>query len=562
VIRASVLSVILGGGGLVGCQTITPYERGIAAKNNGEHRQAADHFRRAIASGQRVDDSRTQLEEALLSLAHAQLETDIDRARALYEDVLRINASSREGAMGLGRSYMKLGRYDEAIELLAGQERCRGCRTLLGVVHDRRGQRRVGEGDFDAARDDFGHAYRLTKDPMIALRVVDIYIVGGHGSAEAALNDLERALRLTDGSPSGQRGFYEARRKIVLKAARLGDEQGLGKALSLPDPRTNVLPDQRSLDEIRLRMQVAKAKIHAGETEEGMRFAAQILVDARTILDDEGIAVAMAEFVDVARVRAAAQIASGAGGLARSGIRAIRKMVPRDRVLALQEVLALAIQNRKSAIVLLEALPHSWKGWPETRAQIHVLRSQEYAREGQYTAARSVLARAQALAPQRLEVHLAAAQLLARTRYPGLLRTDAQRFRELGEFSYPSGVVGNQGQALAEIEWIKHQVDESAHEDRLRGPAFFTDLEELERELRSFYPYRVEVRSSAMLELHSESGGQKITLLMGKRREQITLEAGGAYAQTFGGPSFVRIHSGTREIGLFVEPNTLIHVEL
>jgi tetratricopeptide (TPR) repeat protein len=550
----------------VGCSNLSALERGRDAAAAGDDVLAEKLFREAMGSGKDAEEARHHLETLLMERAEELTSEDPSHARDVYRAILDFHPESVQARLGLGRLLMRSKDYEEALLVLDEGDDQAGCRSLTSVVYEKRANDRIEAGDLKGAEKDLDQALALRDDPRLILAKVRIYTVGGGGSAEAAIKALRQAHRKLDLSSTAQVAEYaNARRDLALAAARQSDLAGIEGTLALPISRPDLGERDQLLVEYDLRLAVAAQQIAIDAYDEGMRRGAEVLAEAQGTGDEAAVAHVKGGFVDLFAQHAAFQIADG-NRKAISTIRAGLNIDPHHQVLQLQQVIATAMRSTKRASRLLEDLPEDEPGRNRLQALLLTVRVHKLIEIGQLTAARAVLDRAENTAADLLEVRLASAELLSKTRFRGLTRSAAEEFRRIGAFRYPGGRINHYGEALAELDWIRRYYDEKAQKHPLRGPEFASRLEALEKEIRAFYPYDVKYAgdASAVLTLR-RAGGDPIEVEIALARnpqQKLAIPGSGDASVAFDEQGFVHLSAPDLELGLFVESYAAITAEI
>jgi tetratricopeptide (TPR) repeat protein len=551
---------------VVGCSNLTALERGRDAAAAGDDVLAEKLFREAMGSGKDGDEARHHLETLLMTRAKALVSEDPAQARDVYRAILDFHPESVQARLGLGRTLMRSKDYEEALLVLDGGGDQPGFRSLASVVYERRANDRIEGGDLKGAEADLEEALALRDDPRLILAKVRIYTVGGAGSARDAIKALREAHRKLDLSNTAHVAEYaKARRDLALTAARKSDSAGIEGTLALPVSRPDLGERDQLLTEYDLRLEVAAQQIAMDEHDEGMRQGAEVLAEAQGTGDEALVGHVKAGFVDLFAQHAAFQIAGG-NRKAIQTIRAGLHIDPDHQVLRLQQVIATAMRSSRRANALLADLPEDEPGRDKLQALLLTVRVHKLIEIGQLTSARATLDRAENLAADLLEVRLASAELLARTRFRGLTRSAAEEFRRIGAFRYPGGRINHYGEALAELDWIRRYYDEKAEQHLLRGPEFATRLEALEKEIHAFYPYDVAYNpdATAVLTLR-RAGGDPVDVEIALARnpqQTLAIPGSGDASVAFDEQGFVHLTTPNLELGLFVESYAAITAEI
>jgi tetratricopeptide (TPR) repeat protein len=561
--RVVAVSALLGA---AGCASTNPLKKGREAAAAGDDARAEEFFREAIQKGKGADEAKRRLETLLMKRAAAHASDEPEDAIMAYREIIGINPESVQARVALGRLLMRKKRYEDALEVLSEVKGCAGCRSLASVVFEKRAMDRINAGEFDGASADLEAAFELRPDARLVLGKIRIYTVGGAGSSADAVALLRQAQKMIDVEHAAQvKAFVDTRRELAVAAARNGDGAAIEATLQVASPEYQVDPRRALMNEYYLRLSVASTQIAHGAEQEGMRRGAEAYAEALESNDDEIHGYVRSGFLDLFAQRGAQDIAAGSRGAAR-GIRAGLRIDPDHLVLRYQLVIATSIRSSSQARSVLADIPEDAPGRDKLEALLLTVRARKMVKIGQMTAARRAVERASELAPDMLEVRLATAEILSRTRMKGLSRTAIEEFRRIGAFHYPRGRINCYGGALAELDWIRERYDERAASHPLRGPRFASVFEALEGKIRSFYPFDV---------VHNPDPTAVLTL-RGKQTEPVEVRVtrpsqdaktlavppAGDVSMSFDDPGFVHLFAPARELGLFVEPHADIIAEI
>ena len=177
--------------------------------------------------------------------------------------------------------------------------------------------------------------------------------------------------------------------------------------------------------------------------------------------------------------------------------------------------------------------------------------------------ARAALARAQAASSEQPEVHVAMAEMLFVSPVENLPRNAVKQVKKLGLVKYPNDEINRYGEALSELAWAREQAKGLGEGYLFRGPGIDGRMDNLERQIRSFYPFPVEFNpdSTTVLKLRG-SGGEVVVKGPGDFEETVALPAGGTSEVTMREPGLVTLRVGKRTMVLITEPYTKLSLEL
>lgn len=542
-------------------------EEAEEALEQGDEKRAETLYRDAMRSkGKDAEEARALLINMLINRGGRLLDGGKpEDAMGHYREALALDQRRNESRIAYARALMKVERFTEAIDVLMEGKECRGCKTMISVIYLARGQAGVRDGEYADALTDFDLALGMNRDPMTVLQKVDVYTQGKYGTGLEAVSYLDHALRLMPPDQVGaQQLWWEKRSAVVYAAALAHEDEAISAALAFPDPRRNVSDDQRVLDRLSMAMYAASLQIYANDFELGIARGLRAYDEANGAIDEAPLAALRETLMGLFMQRVSLHLAANEVPEARKALAQALELDPENRVLNLQNVLAMAERHIGSARQMLE----KWADDPEyarMRALIDLANARKMMGIGQFTAALAALERAEKFAPELIDTRLVRAQLEAQTRFEGLKKVWFERFNELGKYSYPRGRINNYGRALAYLRDVQSKYDDAAARDYLRMPGFGQQLAQLEKSITEFYPYDAQLlpadkAGQAMLLLVREESGEIELKIVGPTQDQVVKLAGpGQQDVLLTGPGLAVVDGN---MPVFAEPGVKVIVKL
>ncbi len=485
---------------VTGCVTPeTAMQLGRDAAAAKDYVAAETHFERARTSDKFRDEATTELAALYLTQAtEVSKGENPEEAIPLYKESIRLNPDSDQARISLGRIYLRMGQYIDAIALLEESASCRGCRSLLSIVYFKSAEQNLADGNYAEASDDFDASVKLIKDPQVALTKVKLYTEGSYGTAKEAVDMLYRASRILDGRSPGQVAVWVAAQKdIITKAAELGDVQGMDDAITAKDPR-DLGDGERWWNQVQLRLYAANQQLAHGDAVAAGGRAVKIWGEMGGATEEQRAEV-FPQVVSLLQRRVAFHLRGGDRKAAEEVLAQSKDIAPEDLILDQQRAIVAGMRYFDKAKEAVTALDPNEPGFKQAAATAYAevgMGKIEEAEGPEITAARFALKRAQKVDPDVLEVRLLQAHINANVRVDNLTKFGAETFRDVSDWKYPGNSVRRYGMALAQITFIRAHYDEAAKASVLRGPKFDSRLEALESEIKSFYPFEVELTDS------------------------------------------------------------------
>ena len=548
----------------------SPIEEAEAALEAGDEAGAEKIYRDAMRSkGKDSEEARALLINLLINRGGRLLAAgESEDAMAYYRDALSLDTRRNESRIAYARALMKVERFTEAIDVLMDGNECPGCKSMISVIYLARGQAGVRDGLYADALTDFDLALALDHDPMTALAKVDVYTVGKYGTGMEAVAYLDSALRLMPADQVGaQQLWWDKRTQLVYAAALAHEEDAISASLAFPDPRRNVSEEQRILDRLNMAMYAASLQIYASDFDQGIARGMRTYGEADGAIEGPPLTALRETLMGLFMQRVSLHLAANELSAARKALTQALELDPENRVLSFQKVLATAEKNGGNARKLLE----EWVGdseYDRMRTLIELANAHRMMGIGQFTAAATALERAEKIMPDLLDTKLVRAELEVETRFDGLKKVWAERFREIGAFSYPKGRINNYGRALANLRDIRSKYDDAASRDYLRTPGFELRLAALEKSIEAFYPYDAQLAppdkaTQATLLLLREEEGEIEVKILGPTADQVVKVAGPGKLEVplaVPGMAVVDAPGGYRPV--FAEPGVKIVVKI
>ncbi len=534
-------------------------ERARVARDARDYPKAEQYYRTAL-TGDPVDRNKAAKELAGLkvTLAHAKLKKgDAAAAEKLFREALELDAGDDKAIDGLGRAQAEQGQLDAAITTLS-TEGCGLCKRYLSVLLLQRAAKREQAKEMAAARDDYQKAQALVPDVSTALTIARLY--DAEGDLEATLKAVEAAVPLIrdDDGPS-QAAFRALREKGVLAAVPRGDVATIDRWL-------NLFPPGAGGDEwYTLQLRVTQQLHREGQTDLGLARARHLLgAKYESTLPAHRKADFERFLADVYRLIGVKFLREGKIVEADDNFRQAMEFAVDDNKIKLLRALAMAgLKEIAKAQQVLAALPKDTKGYNEVTAILESMVVHDKLGEDDLEGARAALARAQAASSEQPEVHVAMAEMLFVSPVEKLPRNAVKQVKKFGLVKYPNDEINRYGEALSELAWAREQAKGLGEGYLFRGPGIDGRMDNLERQIRSFYPFPVEFNpdSTTVLKLRG-SGGEVVIKGPGDFEETVALPAGGSSEVTVREPGLVTLRVGKRTMVLVTEPYTKLSLEL
>jgi tetratricopeptide (TPR) repeat protein len=546
-------------------------EEAELALAEGDEARAEKIYRDAMRSkGKDSVEARALLINMLINRGGRLLEGGKpEDAMGHYREALALDPRRPESRIAYARALMKVERFTEAIDVLMdGGKECRGCSTMISVIYVERGQAAVRDGQYADALTDFDLALSMNRDPMTVLAKVDVYTQGSYGTGMEAVGYLDHALALMPPDQVGaQQVWWEKRTAVIYTAALAHDDAAISAALAFEDPRRNAADEQRVLDRLNLAMYAASLQIYATDFDFGIARGLRTYDEADGVIEGAPLAALRETLMGLFMQRVSLHLSVNEINAARTALAQALALDPENRMLNFQNVLATAERSSGPARQMLE----QWAADPEytrMRTLVELANARRMMGIGQFTAAAAALERAEKLAPDLLDTRLVRAEIEVETRFEGLKKVWAERFREIGAFSYPGGRINNYGRALAIVRDIQSKYDDAAARDYLRTPGFEQRLAALEKRITAFYPYDAELAPpdkamQATLLLVREEDGELEVKVLGPTADQVVKVPGpGQQEVVLAGPGLAIVDAPGGYRPVFAEPGVKISVKI
>jgi len=535
-------------------------ERARVARDARDYPKAEQYYRTSMtADPEDRAAAQTELAGLKVTLAQQKLKSDPAAAEQLFRAAGELAPADEKALDGLGRALADQGKEDEAITVLAGGEKpCTLCRRLLTALLMERAPKREQAGDVAGARADYVQAQALVPDASLALAIARID--QGAGDPETTFTSAEAAVPLIREADTGsQEQFKALREQAVMAAAQRGDVALVDRWMNLFPPGAGgddwYLLQLRVVQQLRLENRGELAITRARQML-GAKYA-NTLPPARKADFEKLLA-------DFHRVQGVAFLRAGKLVEADDNFRQAMELAPEDNKIKLLRALAIAgTLNVGKAMQVVQALPKDTRGYNEVMAILESMLVHDRLAEEDLEGAKAALARAQAMSSEQPEVHVAMAELLFVSPVENLPRGAAREVKKFGSVKYPNDEINRYGEALSELAWAREQARGLGEGYMFRGPGIDGRMANLERQIRSFYPYAVEFNadSTTILRLKGASGEVKLRG-PGGLDETVVLAPGAVREVVVREQGVVTLRIGKRTVALVAEPYTKLLLEL
>jgi tetratricopeptide (TPR) repeat protein len=497
-------AVLLSAATLIGCAS--SLDKARAARNARDDARAEQYLRKSMASDPE-DRAAAQRELAGLKFEQAQAKAKQDPAAAeqLVRESLTYAPGDEKAVDLLGRVIAAQGRLDEAIGVLSGDggQPCDMCKRYLSVLLLERAGKREAAKDWEGARADYSRATELVPDASSALAVARCSEqLEDHEGMTRAVEKAVPLIRPDD--EAAQAEFRAFRERAVMAAAARGD-------VAMCDRWLNFFPPNAGGDGwYVLQLRVAQELYRQKQVDVAIGRARHILGPTHADTLPEARKTEFQRFLaDIYRLRGVGFLREGKLVEADDNFRMAMDFAPSDDKIKLLRALAIA-GNRDipRAMQVVQALPKETKGHAEVLAILESMQVADRLADGDIEGAKAALARAQAASSETPEVHVAMAELLFVTPVPEISKGIVRQLKKSGIVKYPNDEVNRYGEALSELAWAREQARGLGEGYLFRGPGSDARIANLERQLRSFYPFPVEfnAESTAILRLRFKNG--------------------------------------------------------
>lgn len=555
-------AVLLSTATLISCAS--SLDKARVARNARDDVRAEQHLRKSMASDPE-DRAAAQRELAGLKFEQAQAKAKQDPAAAeqLVRESLTYAPGDEKAVDLLGRVIAAQGRLDEAIGVLSGDQGqpCDMCKRYLSVLLLERAGKREAAKDWEGARTDYSQAVELVPDASTALAVARCS--EQLGDLEGMTRAVEKAvplIRPDDGAAQDEfRGFRE---RTVMAAAARGDVAVCDRWLKLFPP--NAGGDGWYV----LQLRVAQELYRQRQIDAAITRARHILGATHADTLPAGRKTEFQRFLaDIYRLRGVGFLREGKLVEADDNFRMAMEFAPNDDKIKLLRALAIA-GNRDvaRAMQVVQALPKETKGHAEVLAILESMQVADRLADGDIEGAKAALARAQAASAEAPEVHVAMAELLFITPAAGINKGIVRQLKKTGIVKYPNDEVNRYGEALSELAWAREQARGLGEGYLFRGPGIDNRIANLERQLRSFYPFPVEfnAESTAILRLRFKSGAAgDVGVKTGEGEQTVRVPAGSEGVEVVvRDPGLTYFRIGGKVSSFVTEPYTRVTIDL
>lgn len=557
--RALLLSVTT----LVACAS--SLDKARSARNAGDDTRAEQYFRRAIASDPQ-DRPTAERELATLKFEQAQAKAKEDPAGAekLVREALALAPGDEKAVDLLGRVIAAQGRRDEAIQILtdgdAGRP-CNMCKRYLSVLLLERAGQREAAKDWEGARSDYARALDLIPDAASALAVARCS--EQLGDIEGMTRAIERAVPLIRREDTAAQAEFAAfRERTVLAAAQRGD-------VALCDRWFNFFPPGAGGEPwYVLQLRVAQELYRQKKIDVAISRARHILGPTHA---DSLPANRKGDFqrflADIYRLQGVGYLREGKLVEADDNFRLAMEYAPGDDKIKLLRALAIAgNKDIARAIQVVQALPKETRGHAEVLAILESMVVADRLADDDLEGARAALKRAQDASLETPEVHVAMAELLFVTPAAGITKSIVRQLKKNGLIKYPNDEVNRYGEALSELAWAREQARGLGEGYLFRGPGIDNRIANLERQIRSFYPFPVEfnAESTAILRIRFKNGAAgEVGVRAGDTDQTVHVPAGSEGAEiVLREPGLTYFRVGGKTSTFVTEPYTKVTIDL
>ena len=535
-------------------------ERARVARDAKDYPKAEEYYRKSISKDPE-DKAKAQKELAALKVtqAHSKLKTKPDVAEKLYREALALAPGEEKAVDGLGRALAEQGKKDEAIATLGDEAAvCGLCKRYLAVLLVDRGGRREQAGEIAGAREDYTRAQTLVPDVTTALAIARIN--QDSGDNEALLAAVEAAVPLIREDDAGAQNQFKAlRERGVMAAAQRGDVASVDRWLNLFPPGAGgedwYLLQLRVAQQLRLEKKTDLAIARARHIL-GPKYSSSLPANRKA--DFEKF------LADIHRLLGVGFLREGKVVEADDNFRQAMEFAPTDNKIKLLRALAIArTQDVAKAMQMVQALPKDTKGYHEVLSILESMLVHDRLAEDDIPGAKAALARAQEASSEQPEVHVAIAELLFVSPVENLPKKAVKTVKKQGLVKYPNDEINRYGEALSELAWAREQARGLGEGYLFRGPGIDGRMDNLERQIRSFYPFPVEfnAESTTILKLRG-AGGEVQVRGPGDFEQTVTLAPGGSSEVVVREPGLVTLKTGKRTVALITEPYTKLTLEL
>lgn len=538
-------------------------EKARVASNSGDEARAEQLLRKSIAKDPE-DKSAAQRELAELRVKQAQRKAKDDPAGAekLVREALQLHPGDPKALDLLGRVVAAQGRRDEAIQILGGEGvKCDLCDRYLSVLLLERAAKHEAEGTWEQARADYARAGELVPDASTQLAVARCS--ERMKDEEGTFAAVEKAVPLIGAQDTAaQAEFTAMRERAVLAAAQRGDVAAADRWLGLFPP--NAGGDAWYVLQLRVAQELYRQK----KADVAVSRAQEILGPKHTSALPETRKAEFERFLaDVHRLQGAELLRAGKPGEADERFKQAMEVAPKDDRIKLLRALAIAGEKEVSrGLQVVQALPKETKGHAEVLAILESMVVAEKLAAGDEEGARAALARAQAASAETPEVHVAIAELLVVTPVPGLKKNLVKQLRKTGLIQYPGDTVNRYGEALSELAWAREQARGLGEGYLFRGPGTEKRMDDLERKIRTFFPFPVEFNAdaTAILKIRFKSGSAgEVSVKAGDSDLTVSVPAGREGGEAvLREPGLTYLRVGGRTSSFVTEPYTKVTIEL
>jgi tetratricopeptide (TPR) repeat protein len=563
--RIALALALLAAPALAGCASSLNSAREAWDDGEGTFEDAEEWYLEAIAQGgAEAEIAKEELHDLNLLLAQDLHKTKAKEAEKHYRNALELNEDSEGAREGLAKLLMSQYRFDEALAIAqdgAKRGTCTGCRRLVAVMMIQRGDARYTQGDYAGAEADYAAGMAVIPDANVTLGLARARIALQNlpGATEALASCVEVIGR--DDMVQREQ-FLELRRAAVLLALDANEVELADKLLDMAPIGVS------STEQLGLAIEVSMRFSAMGKPDEALsRMQALVAAaDAGKLAVNETRKEELRDTVaDLLGARALQRLGEGDKLSADEDIAEALELRPNNSNVRLLKVLMIAGEGKiAEARTELKKVADEAKGKVEVRSILYAMDVETYLAAGRLKDAATSLDYAKRGGEELPEVHVAAAQILAKTPVTGPKKSELADLKKKGRVKYPGGSVVKAGEALSELAWADNARKAAPEGWPFRGPGLDKRMSEV-RESLAYYPYAVEFNKEATTIVVFENKGTadvKVTATAKWFNGKATVPAGGKAEIVVQRPIVVEIQYGETTLPFLAEPYTKVTIPL
>lgn len=564
-LRTAALALALGGAvAATGCANPLVDARLAWDEGDGDLEEADRLYREALVNPNTEPLAREELYDIYVELGdEAAKAKKALKAQEYYEKALEMEPESPEALSGLAKALRDMHKFDEALAVAKRgiESDCKNCRRMYAVLLIRRGDTYMAEGKWAEAEQDYSEALAIIPDATVTLAAVRARYA--RKDLDASAKGLRDAVGVIGASDiEARRQFLELRRAVVLLALAEGQTELADELLDLAPVGVG------GEEQLGLAMEVAMEFRKQGKPDEALsRLMALVdgVAQGKIKLSPARIEELRDRVATIYGARASLRLAKGDIDGAAADLTEATGMRPSDASFKLQQVLVTAAKgNVSSALSKLGKVDKKAKGYNEVSAILASLEVDRLVAAGRLDDARAELERAKKLAPELPEVHVAIAQVLAKTEAAGITRAESSELRK-GPVKYPGGKVVRAAEALSELDWSTQQIRGLGTTYPYRAPGIDKRIRELKESISGYYTHPVKFQSDpkTTLVLKTTDASAASVKVSGNGADATKeIPAGGSAKVVVAKPGVVRLTKGGASVSVLAEPYTEVEVGL